>query len=170
MSSLGYQEEVDEPESSTDPKRDDLIVGAVLIAFYLFLDTLSWLTERGGIFSILAALFSVHSRPRVMNIDENGLRLPIFIIIWLVMVGACRLFHIRFDMSSRAKALVPVLVIIGGGFVLDGVLGEPIISHYMAGHGYSRCVIGDWEQGNGKSRVSFANYVLTSGDCQKHQP
>jgi hypothetical protein len=74
----------------------------------------------------------------------------------------------RVDISSRAKSLLPILIIIGGGFVLDGSFGESIITRYMTGHGYSRCVAGDWAQGNGKSRVSFADYVLKSADCREH--
>ena len=169
MGMLGYRAEADEPETSGDPKRDVLILGAALFGLYFLLDLLSWFTERGGIFSIFSAAFSVHSRPSVINVDENGLRLVFLLIVWLAVFGFCRLFDMRIDMSSPAKSLLPILLIIGGGFILDGMFGEPIIMHYMIGHGYSRCAAGDWHQGTGKSRVWFANYVLESTDCREHQ-
>jgi hypothetical protein len=172
MSDLGYrsQEEVAEPESLDNPKQDILFFGGALIGLYLFLDVLSWLFEGGGIFSITSTLLTVHSRPPIVNVDKDGLRFPITVFIWLVVFGLCRLFNFYPSISKRGQSLLAIAVILGGGFLVDAVLGERIITHYMANHGYNRCVNGDWEKGNGKSRVWFADYVLTSADCREHRP
>lgn len=128
---------------------------------------LSWFTESGGIFSVLSAVEAVHSKPPVLDIDENGLLFPFVIIVWLTGIGFCRLFDIHFDMSSRGKALLPIFAVIGGGFFLSAAYGESIITRYMTGHGYSRCADGDWAHGNGKSRVWFADYVHAGVECRK---
>ena len=167
MSTLGYREDVDEPEDSGEPNRGFLVASLILLAFLFFLDILSWFTERGGVFSIISALVSVHSKPLAVDIDESGLWLPFTIVTWLIVVGFCRVFDIRLNVSTRAKAFLPALIIVGGGFVLNEVIGEPIVTHYMASQGYSRCEAGDWAQGNGKSRVWFADYVLHGVECRQ---
>jgi hypothetical protein len=172
MTMLGYRDELEGPElgkpqGSADSKHVNLIVGVVGVTLLFLLEVLSWFTERGGLFSIISALFAVHEKPPLLDIDENALRFPIIIAIWLMVVGFSRLFDFQLDMSKRRNAWLPILIIIGGGFVVDGVFGESIITHYMAGHGYSRCEAGDWAQGNGKSRVWFADYALRGVECRQ---
>lgn len=167
---LGYREEIEEPvvgeQASSDSKRVNLIVGIVGVALFFLLEVLSWFTERGGVFSIVSALFAVHGRPPVLDVDENSLLFPLIIVIWLIVVGLSRLFDIQLDMSKRRNAWLPILIIMGGGFVVNGLFGESIITRYVAAYGYSRCEAGDWAQGNGKSRVWFADYVLPTVDCR----
>ena len=142
------------------------LTGGILVFGVLFLvDLVVWLTERGGIFSIASALTTVHSKPPIINIDKSGLLLPFILLCWITAFAICRAFHLQFDLGSRSKMMIPILVIVGGGFILNGLLGEPIISTYMAHEGYSRCIPGDWMQGSGKSRVSFADYALTTSNC-----
>ena len=124
MSTLGYREDIDKPEGAGDPSRVFLIASLILLVFFFLLDALSWFTERGGIFSIVSALVSVHSKPPVMDIDKGGLWLPFTILCWLVAVGFCRVFKMELDIGTRAKALLPAFIIIGGGFVLDVVMGS----------------------------------------------
>ncbi|MEO7365010.1 MAG: hypothetical protein ABIW03_01665 [Sphingomicrobium sp.] len=118
---------------------------------------------------MLSALLSVPSKPPVLDIDENSLLFPTIVIVWLTGVGLCRLFGIRFDMSKCGKALLPIFAIIGGGFFLSAAYGESIITRYMTAHGYSRCEEGDWAQGNGKSRVWFADYVRQDVECRRRK-
>ncbi len=103
-----------------------------------------------------------------MDVDKNGLTLPFILVIWVMAFGFSRVTGVWIDLSSRSKSLLPVLLIIGGGFALDWTYGETLITEYMVGHGYSRCEAGDWEHGNGKSRVWFADYVLAASDCREH--
>ena len=152
---------------SRESNRLMLMGGAILFGLFLLLDAVLWFSERGGVFSLVSALTSIHAKPPVLDIDQNALRFPILIIVWLVLIGLCRLFNVQIDLSTRGKTLLPLLIIIGGGFILDAEFGEPIITHYMASHGYSRCEAGDWAQGNGKSRVWFADYVLQSVECRR---
>jgi hypothetical protein len=148
---------------------NNLIVGFFLFSLFFLLDVLSWFTEKGGVFSVLSALMSVHSAPPVLDIDENGLLFPAIVIVWLAGAGFCCLCGIRIDLSTRAKSLLPLLVIIGGGFFLSGAFGEALITRYMTTHGYSRCESGDWAQGNGKSRVWFVDYVRQGIECRRRQ-
>ena len=172
MSMFGYRDELEGPElgkpqGSSGSERVNLIVGIFGVTFYFLLEVLSWFTERGGVFSIASALVAVSANPPVLDIDENALRFPITIALWLVVVGFSRLFGIQLEMSKRRNAWLPILIIIGGGFVVDGVFGERSITHYMSGRGYSRCEAGDWAQGNRKSRVWFADYVLRGIECRQ---
>jgi len=172
----GYLDQVEiegSPEEDAKTARDNnrvfLIGGALLLGLFLLLDVLSWFTERGGIFSIVSAFATVHSKPPILDVDKNGLLLLFTILSWFTAFGICRAFRLQFDVSARAKALLPALSIVGAAFILSGVFGEPIISAYMAHHGYNRCTEGDWAQGNGKSRVWFAHYVLSAADCRPHR-
>jgi hypothetical protein len=169
MSALGYREENEEETTPALSKRIFFIASLALLAFFLLLDILSWLTERGGIFSIVSALVSIHLNRPGIDIDKSGLWLPFTIVSWLIVLGFCRLFAVELDISTRGKALLPALAIVGGGFALDAAFGESVITDYMASHQYSRCVAGDWGQGSGKSHVWFANYVLKPEDCREHE-
>jgi len=147
----------------------NLVVGFFLFSLFFLLDVLSWFTEKGGIFSVLSALTSLPSDPPVLDIDQNGLLFPSIVIVWLAWVAICHLFCIQIDLSTRAKSLLPLLVIVGGGFFLSGAFGEALITRYMTTHGYSRCESGDWAQGNGKSRIWFADYVRQGVECRRRQ-
>jgi hypothetical protein len=162
----GYQEEPDEPG---DPQTIFLWVGALGLGFLLLLDVILWLEERGGVVSIISALAAVDSGRPFIDVDKSGLRIVFMIVCWLAVFAFCRALGIPLDISTRGKALLPVLAIVGGGFILDGSFGEPIITHYMDRQGYSRCVAGDWDQGPGKSHVWFAHYVLRPVDCAPHK-
>lgn len=142
-------------------------IGLIAIAVFLFLlEILSWFTVKGGVFSLLSAVLSVPSKPPVLDIDENSLWFPTAIIFCFAAMGFCRLFGIR-CMSNRARDLVSILAIIGSSFLLSAAYGEAVITRYMAAQGYSRCEQGDWEQGNRKSRVWFANYVREDIECRR---
>lgn len=169
MSDLGYRSEVvGEAKTPANRNRIYLIASVGLFVFFFLLDVLSWFTEGGGIFSITSALASVHSQLPVIDVDKSGLWLPFLVLSWIMVVAFCRVFDIQLDLSTRAKSLVPVIILVGGSFGLDAAFGEPLITFYMAGHGYHRCVIGDWAQGNGKGRVYFADYVLSHAYCSQH--
>lgn len=101
------------------------------------------------------------------DIDRNARRFPTLVLVWLVVVGLCRLLNTQIDLSTRGRALLPLLIIIGGGCVLDAEFGEPIITDFMASHDYSQCEAGDCAQGNGKTRVWFADYVLQRVECRQ---
>jgi hypothetical protein len=168
----GYREgrgnpESDEEQAPSKLRRDFIIVSLVVLALLFLLDVLSWFTERGGVFSVLSALVSLPARPPVIDVDKDGLWLIFAVVSWLSVTVFCRMFQMQIDISTRAKALLPTLLIIAGAFVLNGVLGEGLVTSYMAGQGYSRCVNGDWAQGNGKSRVWFADYVLQGVECRQ---
>jgi hypothetical protein len=175
MSYSGYREPLElgdveeEPETPSDRKSALLLVTGILLALVFLLDVLIWFTEQGGIFSVVSAVVSVSSKPAVMDIDENGLRLVFLIIILIVSCGLCGLFDFQVGLSRRAGDTLFMLVVIGSAFVLDGVYGESIITHYMAVHGYSRCAAGDWAHGNGKSRVWFADYVRQGVVCRRRK-
>jgi hypothetical protein len=156
-------------EAQSDSRGVNLMIGLITVAFFFLLEVLSWFTERGGVFSVLSALLSVPSKPPVLDIDKDGLLFPTVVIVWLTGVGLSRLFAIRFDMSKRGKAFLPILAIIGSGFFLNAAYGESIITRYMTAHGYNRCEDGDWEQGNGKSRVWFADYVRQDIECRRRK-
>jgi hypothetical protein len=108
---------------------------------------------------------AIHSRPTFIDIDKNALRFPIILLLWLLVVGLSWATKFRLDFSNRLVSMLLILTIIGGGFVLDGVYGERIITSFMAAHGYGRCSVGDWAHGAGKSRVWFAHYTLGTDDC-----
>ena len=175
MSYSGYREPLalgdieEDPETPSDPKSAFLLVTGILFALFFLLDVLIWFTEQGGIISVVAAAVSVSSKPAVMDVDENGLRLVFLIIISISSYGLCRLFDFQVGLSRRAGDTLFMLTVIGSAFVLDGVYGESIITHYMAVHGYSRCAAGDWAHGNGKSRVWFADYVRQDVVCRRRK-
>ena len=156
-------------EVQSDSKGVNLITGLMAVAFFILLEILSWFTQRGGVFSVLSAVSAVPSKPPVLDIDENGLLFPTILIVWLTGIGLCRLVGIRFDMSKRGKALLPIFAIIGCGFFLSAAYGESIITPYMTAHGYRRCEDGDWAQGNGKSRVWFVDYVRQDVECRRRK-
>src|SRR5689334_15320810 len=106
-------------EAQSDSKGINLIVGLMAVAIFFLFEVLFWFTESGGVFSVLSALLSVPSKPPVLDIDKNGLLFPTIVVVWLTGAGLCRLFGIRFDMSRRGKALLPIFAIIGGGFFLS---------------------------------------------------
>ena len=157
------------PPSQSDPtesKRLNLWLGIFAIGFFLFLDVLSWVGNHGGIFSIVSALSAVHAHAPVLNIDENGLRFPIIVMIGATIFGIAHLFHFQIDSTKDKVQWIMIAVIIGGGFIIDGFFGESMITEYMVAHKYSHCTSGDHEQGTGKSRVSVVNYVLEGTKCQ----
>lgn len=157
----------DEPLTSQENHRAKRIVIGFGMVLFLLLDALLWLTERGGLISVITAVSSVHARLAVIDVDSAGLRLPMILITLLVVLGASRLLGLQLGTSTRKRALIPIMLTIGGGFVLDGAFGESIMTQYMARHGYGRCEAGDWAQGNGKSRVWFADYVLQGVECRQ---
>jgi hypothetical protein len=175
MTYSGYRDPVElgeveeEPETPSDRKSALLLTTGVLLALFFLLDVLIWFAEQGGIFSVVSAVVSVRSKPAVIDVDENGLLLIFLIIVLIVSYGFCRLCNLQVGLSRRGADTLFMLVVIGSAFVLDGVYGESIITHYMAVHGYSRCTARDWAQGNGKSRVWFADYVRRDVACRRRK-
>ena len=150
----------------TEAKRLNFWLAVFAIGFFFFLDVLSWIASRGGIFSIVSALSAIQAHSPVIDIDENALRFPIIVMIGATIFGISHLIHVQIDSTKDKVQWILIAVIIGGGFVIGGFFGESMITDYMVTHNYSRCTSGDHEQGNGKSRVSFANYVLEGTKCQ----
>jgi hypothetical protein len=136
-----------------------------MVAFFLLLDAASWLAAHGGVFSLLSAASSLTARPPSLDIDKNGLLFPFLLLVWIAVVALCRVTNARLDVTNRQLTFLFVISVIVGGFVLSAVCGEPIITRFMSGHGYSRCEAHDHAHGNGKGRVWFANYVLNKEDC-----
>jgi hypothetical protein len=134
----------------------------VLIALMALLQGLFWV-EGGGFVSILPGLSAVAVQSPVIDIDRNALRFPVVIGVDLLVIGICLLFDI--DPTGRWKPLLIMVAIIGGGFVADEVYGEPLITHIMAGQGYSRCPSQDRVIGHGRGRIWFENYVLARASC-----
>lgn len=172
MSSSEFRGEVtrpqfDKPQNLTTMKREVAAIGLIVVTLFFLLDTLSWFTNQGGVFSLLSALASVHTKPAVVDIDENALRLPIIIGIWLVLFVIFRLLDFEIDTSKRRNDLLLIFVFIGGGFVGDAMLGKSVITHYMTGQGYNRCEAGDWAHGNRQSRVWFADFVRDGVECRQ---
>lgn len=173
MGTLGHQEGV---ESAAGSRLVFLFASLMGIAFFFLLEVLSWFTERGGVFSVFSAISSVHMNNREISVDKSGLLFPTIVLATVIFLAGCLVFNINIETSkifgdvwTRVRIGFVTFAIIGGSFVVNGVLGESIITRYMMGHGYNRCAAGDWAQGNGKSRVWFANYVLANEDCREHQ-
>lgn len=176
MGTLEHREGVEGPESAAESRLVFLFASLMGIAFFFLFEVLSWFTERGGIFSVFSAISSVHMNHHEISVDKSGLLFPTIVVSTITFLASCRIFNINIETSkifsdvwTRVRAGFVTFAIIGGSFVVNGVLGESIITRYMMAHGYSRCVAGDWAQGNGKSSVWFANYVLANEDCREHQ-
>jgi hypothetical protein len=166
MCAAGSQDGPAKPEDRYD-LRAIFIASAIAVAFFFLLDVLSWFTERGGVFSVVSAVASILARRRVIDVDENALWLPFTAIFFLAGFGSCRVLGLARSPLTRLKSVLLVLGIMAAAFAFDEACGEAIITNYMAGHGYQRCEAGDWAQGNGKSRVWFADYVLKGVDCRQ---
>jgi hypothetical protein len=152
----------DEQDTLRAYRRANLIIGGLLFSIFASLQLVLWAAERGGVLSIVSALFAVHGRQNHIDIDKNGLRFPAEIIIWFVLVVVLRIGNIRVKLSRRT-ALLFAVVVFGGGIIFDALVGRRAISAFMASHGYSRCASHDYENGNGKSSVWFASYALGEG-------
>jgi hypothetical protein len=159
------------PNGSSANRKAKRLVGVILIALAILLETGSWLMDRSGAFSILSAASSLHARPLAVYVDRNGLRMPVLLVLWLIVALGCRLANIRLGFPDRPAAVLLVLALVGGGLAFEELWGEQIITVYMAGHGYNRCVVGDHEKANGKSHVWFVNYTLAGQLCHRiHSP
>jgi hypothetical protein len=154
-------------DGSSANQRAKRLVIVILIALAIFLETASWLMDRSGALSVLSAASSLHARPPAVDVDKNGLRLPVLLLLWLFVALGCRLTNVRLGLPNRPGAVLLVLALIGGGLAFEQLWGEQIITNYMAGHGYTRCVAGDHEKANSKSHVWFVNYTLTGQACHK---
>jgi hypothetical protein len=161
-------EEIEEAEAPSISRRIPLSATLVLLAFFLFLQLLSWISVHGGFMSIVSALALIHSKPPNIDIDESGLEFPLMFVGWLFAIIFFSIFNQKINSFTRTMASLTAAVTVGGGLVLNDVYGMSIITHYMANQGYSRCLAGDWAQGNGKGRVWFADYARGAVDCRKH--
>jgi hypothetical protein len=154
-------------DGSSAKPRAERLVSVILIALALFLSTASWLIDRSGALSVLSAVSSLHARPPTVDVDKHGLRLPVLLLLWLIVAVGCRLSNIRLGLPNRPAAVLLVLALVGGGLGFEELWGEQIITDYMTGHGYNRCVAGDHEKANSKSHVWFVNYNLAGQACHR---
>jgi hypothetical protein len=148
-------------------QRAKRLVSVILIALAVFLAMASWFMDRSGALSVLSAASSLHARPLAVDVDKNGLRLPVLLLLWLIVALGCWLMNIRLGLPNHPAAVLLVLALVGGGLGFEELWGEKIITDYMTGHGYDRCVAGDHEKANSKSHVWFVNYVLAGQACHR---
>jgi hypothetical protein len=85
--------------------------------------------------------------------------------MWLLTAAVYRFGNIRPDFSRRRNAALPIVLVIGGGFLINVLWGPATITRAMTSAGYGRCPSRDHVAGNGKSRVWFAGYVRAGGAC-----
>ena len=155
----------DDPNEAAIDRRANPFTAAFALAFLLLLEALSWLTNRGGVFSLTQVWSRVQSEAPTIEVDKNGLRAPILLLTWTAVLLLMRVLRLRLDPSNRAMTFAVLAAVIGGGFVLDGAYGHQLIDRVMVRHGYHRCEQADHERGNGKSRVWFAGYVRWAEAC-----
>jgi hypothetical protein len=152
------------PEGGPTKRHNLIVAGAVMFVVLTFAEVLSWI-EHGGISSIISAVIAADAKAPVVAIDRNWLRFPVWIVLFLVTIGICRLLDI--DLLKRWRLSLAFVVIMGGGFILPAIYGESVTTRYMAGQGYGRCPSRDHVVGHGKGRVWFVDYVLASGNCAR---
>ena len=83
QASSGWERALLQWSRSRDFRASVIRVAALTGAFFLFDDLLSWLGQRGGFASVVSAAQSLAARPAAVDVDENGLRLPIILILSL---------------------------------------------------------------------------------------
>jgi hypothetical protein len=137
---------------------------AMILIMFVLQDLLDWI-NGGGIFSLFAADHAINAKAAFIDVDSNALRVPFIAILCPIVIGLCILFGA--DMSKRWHSGIIILGLIGGSFILDGVYGHRIITHFMAIQGYDRCSARDHEVGSGKGRVWFDDYVRAPGICPR---
>jgi len=162
---LGYQAGPEGPGNPDAKKLSNLGLSVTLVALLLFIDIMLWTFSRGGSLSIVAALAAVQAKAPAIDVDRNGLRFLMLLMVGAIALGMSRFFDVEFT-SDRRSTLPLVLAIFVGGFVLDGLCGETIITKYMAAEGYGRCPSQDRAVGTGKGRVWFENYELSASGCR----
>lgn len=160
MDDLFYR---DTPPESRSRRKQILIAGLCAIPIFFMLDDIIGLLSGGGIFSVTSALDAARNGHPLIDVDDAGLR-TLFVALCGLSVTAIGL-QLNIDVKKRLTSLLFMVAIIGGGFVLDGLYGDKIVAHFMAGYGYSRCEARDHSEGTGKSRVAFDDYVRDGRDC-----
>lgn len=141
-----------------------IISSVFLMCFMVLLDIITWTSSHGGLMSFFAALSSTQERAASIEVDSAAFRAPIILVICLLSIPvAIRLKKI--NVSGRVAGLIIAAVVVGGGFVLDAIMDEMVVSRIMAAHGYTRCVAGDVMVGHGKGSVWFDDYVASNEPC-----
>ena len=144
------------------PKRAALYI-VVITALFIFIDDLLGLLNGGGIFSVWEAMRSTGAGAAAVAVDGAGLR-TLFIALASVFV-LLPLAFVRADLANKFVSGGMVLVIVGGGFILDGIFDERLVGGTIVARGYIRCEKGDFHVGNGKGRVWFDDYVAHAANC-----
>ena len=119
--------------------------------------------HQGGFYSIVTAFKAFDADASSIDIDSRSLTLPITIALLILVVTTTR--YLDFSLEERWKDVLMAGGVVLGGLILSGIVGEPVNTHLMTAHGYSRCSSGDHTVGRGKSRVYLHNYVLNLADC-----
>lgn len=167
-----YQSAIDDLPNAEGTKDSDLVFWLRIFIVCGLLQILIWIAWGGGIVSVGVTLLSVHAKLSPINVDINGLWLPIGTSMALIAVPTVRVFDMLRGLKTRAKQ-TPRIVIFGivafGSGILSEAYGTSIFSQYMAASGYDRCPVGDHWVGGGKG-VSFINYVSRSADCKPAIP
>ncbi len=140
-----------------------LWIGFITIVLFFFIKDVVGNINGGGIFSIKAALHAANYNAKMIDVDGSGLFTCFLDVSIILFFGVCALLNV--SLKNRWITLLIVFVMMGGAFIADAYYDEGIVTHLLAGHGYTRCENRDHEVGNGKSRVWFHNYVLHVADC-----
>jgi hypothetical protein len=142
--------------------RELLTYGGVLVGAMLLWE-LMFAFSGGGTYSILSAISAVGAKVPAIDVDVNGLRFPIAIVLGAIILLLCALGDV--DINRKWPGLLVVAGAYGGAIILAAMYDEPIVTRYMSAHGYSRCTAHDHRIGHGKSSIWFDDYVLKPADC-----
>ncbi|OAN58829.1 hypothetical protein [Sphingomonas sp. TDK1] len=137
--------------------------GAVAVQL-LFFDGIG-MFDGGGISSFTEALQQAKRHQASIDVDTSSLRAAFMAIA--AGITATAAIALRADIGKRWHTGLLILLTTFGGYALDASQGHRLIEREMARHGYNRCAIADREQGHGKSKIWFENYVSTPASCQQ---
>jgi len=156
-----FQEDM-APDAASKRKQVLFVALAAFLIFFLLDDIIGWI-GGGGLFSVTSALDATRGQPPLIDVDEAGLR-TLFVAL-CGLAASLVAVQLNSDLGQKLPQFLFMIAIVGGGFVLDAVYDERIVTRVMAGYGYSRCAARDHSEGHGKSRIGFNNYVRNGNDC-----
>jgi hypothetical protein len=145
-----------------------LVLGAMLVGTFLLLDLVEWAFNRDGFFSIISVMRAATKGAPVLNVDYYWLDLPVRAILIIAVLLVCN--AAKFEPKGRAGGLIVAPIILGGGFLVVLMIGEPITAQLLSAYGYARCAPGDHYIGTGRNTTWVDNYVRSSADCVAVDP
>ncbi len=143
--------------------RDLWMSCAMGIAFMLLYEGPLRAINHGGIVSIFQSLSAARAHAPVIDVDENALRFPI--VCAALVCGTVVFSLIKLNINNKWLEYLAIIIMLGGGFVVDGVYGNRIIDHFISSYGYSRCPSGDHSIGTGRTEADFNHYIQAGADC-----